>query len=254
MSATDTPIVLLHGVGLDRTVWEAFTAALPAALRESVIALDLPGHGSQPTLTAPQTLASLAADVATRLPAGNIHLVGFSLGALISQQLALTLGKRVKSLCLVSSVCKRTPAESASVGQRLETARQNFQATVEASLTRWYPAESGVADAEIARTRKVLEANNPASFLYAYEVFACGDQDVAPHLAEIRQQTLAITGELDPGSTPEMTARLAASIPNCRAEIVPGVRHMLPVEAASHLAASYTKFLAQLANTEKTEA
>ena len=41
---------------------------------------------------------------------------------------------------------------------------------------------------------------------------------------------LAVTGEHDPGSTPEMTHRLAEALPHCRAVVIPGARHMLPVE------------------------
>ncbi|MDJ1370882.1 alpha/beta fold hydrolase [Gulosibacter molinativorax] len=229
-ASRDTPVVLLHGVGLDRSMWQSTTARLAQRGRDAV-ALDLPGHGAQPPLTSKTSLRELAEDVLARMPEGESHLVGFSLGALIAQHIARYFPERIASLTSVSSVCQRTPEESASVLERLETARCDIQASTERSIHRWYPQGTTVSAEEIAETRRILEANDPDSFLYAYEVFATGDQELADELQRIHAPALAITGELDPGSTPEMTRRLAAAIPGCRASIVPDARHMLPLEA-----------------------
>ncbi|MBS3178317.1 alpha/beta fold hydrolase [Pseudoclavibacter sp. Marseille-Q4354] len=228
--AQQTPIVLLHGVGLDRTMW----APVEALLGERAVALDLPGHGAQPPLRAPTSLADFAADIERRLPDGPIHLVGFSLGALAAQHIASRAPERVATLTCVSSVCRRTPDERAAVLERLASAGTDFGATVERSLERWYSG-SGVSASTIAETRRVLEANDVESFGHAYEIFATGDQQVSDALGAITAPTLAITGELDPGSTPDMTRRLADAIPGTRTQVVPGVRHMLPVEAPSTL-------------------
>ena len=45
----ETPVALLHGVGLDATMW----APVQDALGRESIAIDLPGHGQQPPLTEP---------------------------------------------------------------------------------------------------------------------------------------------------------------------------------------------------------
>lgn len=229
------PIVLLHGVGLDHTMWEPLRADLARLTDRPVFALDLPGHGAQPPLTGPATLTELAEDVAARLP-GRAHLVGFSLGALIAQHLARYRPERVATLTSVSSVCWRTPEEAASVQQRLEGARADFPGSVEASIGRWYPAGSGVDQDTVAGTRTTLLANSVESYLHAYEVFATADAEIGPELGSIGVPSLAVTGELDPGSTPEMTGRLASATPGAQAVVVPGARHMLPVEQPGELA------------------
>lgn len=247
----DVPVVLLHGVGLDRTVW----ARVEALLGRRTTALDLPGHGAQPPLTAPTTLAEMAADVALRLPPGPVHLVGFSLGALIAQKLAATEPGRVLTLTSVSSVCARTEDEAAAVRARLLGAQEDFAGSMERALDRWFPADAGTDSAEggdsaadgdsaeggdsavwRAETREVLLGNDPVSYGHAYAVFATGDRDIEPELSSIAAPALAITGELDPGSTPEMSARLAARIPHAEVVIVPGARHMLPVTHPRELA------------------
>lgn len=243
------PVVLLHGVGLDHTMWDA----VRARITQPTAALDLPGHGAQPPLRAPQSLADLAEDVLARLPQvsgtpGAVHLVGFSLGALIAQHIARFHPERVVTLTCVSSVCQRTPEEAAAVEARLEAARDDFAASAAASIERWYPAGTAVPTDTIAATERVLLANDVTSYLHAYAVFARGDREIAPELGRIAAPTFAITGELDPGSTPDMSQRLAAAVPDARARIVPGARHMLPVEDAPALAGALTDFIAQASN------
>ncbi|WP_309081697.1 alpha/beta hydrolase [Zhihengliuella sp.] len=237
-----TPLVLLHGVGLDRTVWDGFRTEFGRLSDREVLALDLPGHGERPPWRGTADLAVYADDVADRLPP-RAHLVGFSLGALIGQALAVRHGGRVASLVNVSSVCRRTEAERAAVLARLEQAVADFDAAAEASIDRWYPAGTSVDADTVERTRTVLLGNDVESFLAAYGVFAWGDAEIGPDLGRIRQPTLNVTGASDPGSTPEMTHRLTERIAGSRAVVVPGARHMLPVEAPRELAETIHHFI-----------
>ncbi|MDI2098293.1 alpha/beta fold hydrolase [Ruicaihuangia caeni] len=253
-SAQHAPLVLLHGVGLDRTMWRPLRAALSghAAMADrEVISLDLPGHGERPPLRGPQTLGQLADDVLARMPETPAHVVGFSLGALIAQHLARHAPERTLTLACVSGVCRRTPDERAAVEGRLRNAERHFAESVQASLERWFPAGTTVSAETIAETERVLLANDQESYLHAYSVFAHADQEIATELSGIRMPVLAVTGEHDPGSTPEMSYRLALAIPGTRVEIVPGARHMLPVENPGSLARAIADFItvAELAST-----
>ncbi|GAA2314256.1 alpha/beta hydrolase [Streptomyces kunmingensis] len=234
-------LVLLHGVGLDRTMWEPVTALL--ADRFTVLAPDLPGHGTRPPVADGVSLAELADAVADGIPAGS-HVAGFSLGALVAQHLALHRPELTATLTSISSVCRRTPEERTAVQARLRTAEADFAASTAASLERWY-AGTTVPPEVVRRTEAVLRANDVGSFLACYRVFAAGDAELAPHLAAITVPSLAVTGENDPGSTPDMTHRLAEALPSCRAVIVPGARHMLPVERPKELAEALTTFIGE---------
>jgi pimeloyl-ACP methyl ester carboxylesterase len=233
----ETPVALLHGVGLDASMW----APVRDALKRDSVAVDLPGHGRQPPLMEPTTLAELAEDVLARLPERS-HLVGFSLGALVAQYISRFHPDRIATMTCVNSVCQRTEDESKSVLKRLEAAESDFPATVEASIDRWYTGTS-VPVSVVEATRRTLEANDVGSFVHAYRVFAVGDAVIGPELGSIQVPTLAVTGELDPGSTPDMTRRLAAAIPGARSLVVPGARHMLPVQNADVLAGAINDFI-----------
>ncbi|GAA3777531.1 alpha/beta fold hydrolase [Streptomyces phyllanthi] len=237
-------VVLLHGVGLDHTMWEP-TAALLAD-RFTVLTPDLPGHGTRPPVRDGVTLADLAAGVIGEIPEGS-HLVGFSLGALVAQYVALHHPKLVATLTSAGSVCARTVEERTSVLGRLRTAEADFSAGAAASLERWYAGTDVDAD-RVARTEATLLANDVESFLACYRVFATADAELAPDLAAIAVRALAVTGENDPGSTPEMTHRLAAALPDCRAVVVPGARHMLPVERPEAFADAITTFIGACAH------
>lgn len=234
-------VVLLHGVGLDHTMWDPVAALL--ADRFTLCTPDLSGHGTRPPAAAGTTLADLARGVVDEIPPGS-HLVGFSLGALVAQHLAVHRPELVSTLTSVSSVCRRTADERAAVLARLHRAETDFAASVAASIDRWF-AGSDVDPDWIRRTREILSANDVESFVNCYRVFATADAEVAPGLGSIAVPALAVTGGDDPGSTPDMTHRLAAALPDCRAVVVSGARHMLPVERPRELAGHITTFIGE---------
>lgn len=232
-----TPLVLLHGVGLDRRMWERCRPTLAAEHRTR--AVDLRGHGASPPARPGLTLSGLARDVldACKDLGGPAHLVGFSLGALVAAQAAVERPAAVASLTLVSSVARRSEAERAAVLQRLETARADFTASADAAVGRWFTPRWRDAEPELAAdVRATLLAQDRSSYLACYEVFARADAGLWPRLAAITAPTLAVTGTEDPGSTPQMTRRLADAVAGARHALVPGARHLLPLEAPGPLA------------------
>src|SRR5699024_9809022 len=142
----------------------------------------------------------------------------------------IDLPNKIIAVVAASTVCQRSDEERAAVQKRLATAQHNLGKSTQRSLERWYPEGTGVATELIEQTRNVLENNDHDSFVYAYEVFATADQELATQLHQIQQPLLAITGELDPGSTPEMSQRLVKAVPNGTLQIIPAARHMLPHE------------------------
>ncbi|WP_433466347.1 alpha/beta fold hydrolase [Spirillospora sp. CA-128828] len=233
-TAGDGPdLVLIHGVGLDRTMWDRCLPEL--ARRHRVTAVDLRGHGRSPRAEPGTTLADLAADVAD-MTAGPAHVVGFSLGALVAQELALALPGRVRSLTLVSSVARRGPEEAAAVRARLERAAADFDGSARAAVDRWFSAEWSAREPELReRVLTTLLSNDRTSYLACYEIFGTADRLLWPRLGGVAAPTLAVTGSDDPGSTPAMTRRLASAISGARSLIIPGARHLLPLERPAEL-------------------
>jgi (E)-2-((N-methylformamido)methylene)succinate hydrolase len=245
-AATPSDLVLLHGVGLDHRMWQRCLPALNKQHR--VLSLDLLGHGSSRPAAPGTTLADLAEDVAARTP-DNAHLVGFSLGALVAQQVAISFPAKVRSLSLVSCVAKRSPDQTASVLHRLEQARTDFDAAVRAAITRWMSEEWQAAEPDLVQdVTATLRRTDHESYLACYRVFATADGPLYPELHRIEAPTLAITGAEDSGSTPPMTQCLAETIPHARARIIPGARHLLPLERPEPLTRALLSHTAEVAH------
>ncbi|MFL5844553.1 MAG: alpha/beta fold hydrolase [Solirubrobacteraceae bacterium] len=97
------PLVLLHGIGGERCVWEAVLE--PLGERFDVYAIDLPGFGRSPALPADVTPTpqALALEVGRFLDAQGLdraHLAGNSLGGWIALELGkLGRARSVTGLC-----------------------------------------------------------------------------------------------------------------------------------------------------------
>lgn len=225
-------VVLLHGVGLDRTMWERVAPDL-VTTGHTVHTPDLLGHGTAVGASPGTTLADIAAPVAriAASAAHPVHLVGFSLGALVATRVALDHPDRVASLTLISGVADRSEAERRVVADRLDTARRDLAGTFDAAVDRWFSSRWRDAEPDLlASVRDTLQANDPESYLACYSVFARSDAELWPELRGLCVPVLAVTGDQDPGSTPRMSAAVADRVSRGRWAAVPGARHLLPLE------------------------
>jgi pimeloyl-ACP methyl ester carboxylesterase len=101
---TGRPLVVLHGGVMNAET--CFGAMVPRlAEAHQVIAVDLQGHGHTADTDRPVTLANFAADVVgllDHLGIDRADLFGFSLGSLVSIEMAVTYPARVGRLVLAS--------------------------------------------------------------------------------------------------------------------------------------------------------
>jgi pimeloyl-ACP methyl ester carboxylesterase len=239
-------VVLIHGVGLDHRMWSGQAAALSE--RFTVLRYDLIGHGSTPPWTRRLELTDFVAQLAALLDEERIrriHVVGFSLGALIAQAFALAHPRRLMRLVLVSGVHQRNDPARQAVLDRLEQAeREGPSSLCDAAIDRWF--SHGYRNAhrqEVSMIEERLRMNTPRGFLPAYRLFARADGELAGRLGEIKAPVLVITGADDIGSTPEMARRMSKAVGNAECRIVPGARHMLPMEAAEEVNKMLSAFL-----------
>ena len=100
--AGDDPVVLLvHGAGMDSTVWQLQTRYL-AHRAVRAVAVDLPGHGGSAG-DALTTIADMADWVMRFLDAAgfdSVHVVGHSMGTFIALELASRHAGRIESITL----------------------------------------------------------------------------------------------------------------------------------------------------------
>lgn len=231
-SGEKPPAMLIHGVGADGTSWDEIATALAPQFR--ILRLDLRGHGRSGHIDGALTLDDFVQDVVDVLDACEVpaaHIVGFSLGGMIAQGIALRHVDRVHRLVLLSAVAGRTAEERDRVQARLAILRdQGIGAITGAAQERWFTAEFIARNPDLVKRRmQQLQANHAPSYAAAYTVFSTSD--LAEELHAIRAPTLIATGEHDIGSNPRMARFMHEQIPGSRLEILPGLRHSLLVEA-----------------------
>ena len=239
--------MLLHGVGLDRAMWDR---CLPALARDHRV-----DHGStcagtaRPPPAAPATtLAELAADVVGLLD---------EVGAAARPPRRLLPRRPRRPALSVDRPQQVSPAPlSAASRHAPPTSGRRFRAA--ARPPRRPPGHGGSRRVALVRRRpwrhrepELVAIGPPHSaaqrplvvpgLLHASSPPA--DAEVGSVARLHHAPTLVITGSDDPGSTPDMTFRLARAIPDARAEIVAGARHLLPVERPDEFVNSLSKHI-----------
>jgi (E)-2-((N-methylformamido)methylene)succinate hydrolase len=234
----------VHGVGLDHTMWFPVMSALP---HRRTVTYDMIGHGSAAKPAGPYTLRTFVDQLSTVVDAldDDVDIVGFSMGALVAQGFALSeAGQRIRRMVLLNGVHDRSPDERQAILARVAEVRSGgFAASVEPALQRWFTQGFAAAHPEvIAIVRQRLLDNDPRAYADAYEVFATADAELANRSGEISASTLVATGSDDQRSTPAMAAALADALPNGRSTILPGLRHLAPIEAPAVVAQMIDEF------------
>lgn len=246
ISGSGPPVVLLHGVGLNQSIWAEQVKALEPDFQ--IITYDLLGHGRSAGARAHAPLADWVDQligIVRDLALEKFALVGFSFGGLIAQAYAAQHRRTIDKLVLMSTVYDRNETERANIQSRLDVARREGPpAIISAALSRWFSPEFAEAHPEIMNQYEaLLRGNEAASFLSAYECFATADRELAGKLSAFDRPTLVMTGELDTGSTPAMARKLAGMIPGAECSIIAGGRHMMPVEMPEEVNSVLRRFL-----------
>jgi pimeloyl-ACP methyl ester carboxylesterase len=228
------PVVLIHGVGLNKEMWGGQVVGLATNYR--VITYDMLGHGASPRPAAGTPLLGYAdqlLELLDHLQLPQATVIGFSMGGLVARAFALHYPERLQGLVVLNSVFNRSAEQRAGVIARTaQAAEHGPDANAEAALSRWFSREYQAANpAQIAALRETLAGNDPQGYLTTYELFATQDMYRADDLKGLRTPTLVATGELDPGSTPEMARQLADRIPGATVAVLAEQRHMMPVES-----------------------
>ena len=223
----DPPIIFIHGVGLDHTMWTPQINAF----NNTVITYDILGHGKTPLKKDNITFDDFSDQLKNLIDELNIkkfHLVGFSIGSLIARNFACRFNERLKSLTLLCSVFQRSDSQQQIVNDRFELSKKSRTLSKQA-LNRWFTDDYLKNNPKIyEKITNILNQNDIQNFLKVYELFVNHKDKEEFH--NIFSKTLVMTGEGDIGSTPEMSKKLSKVIRNSILKIVPKGKHLCSIE------------------------
>jgi len=239
-------VVLIHGLGLNRHVWDGYRSRL--AQRYRVLAYDLYGHGESAPPPSRPSLALFAAQLLGLLDELGIERcvpVGFSLGGMINRRLAMDHPGRVASLVILNSPHERDPDAQQLVEQRaLDSAGGGPGANLDATIERWFTPSFRARESDyIEQVRAWVLANDPQIYALCRQVLAFGVIELIRPEPPIELPTLVMTCEHDSGSTPAMSQAIAGEISGAQVIIVPQLQHMGLVENAGFFINAIAEFL-----------
>lgn len=245
-------VVLIHGLGLNKEVWQWTLPALAGAF--DVITYDLFGHGDSgppPGTPCLKLFSDQLAGVLDACGIGRAAIVGFSLGGMICRRFAQDHPDRTAALAILNSPHRRTPEAQAAILKRVEqAAAEGPAATVEAALERWF-TDGFRADnpAMMDLVRGWVMANDKAIYPTVYRVLADGIDEITGPDHRLSVPALVLTGDEDFGNGPEMTRAIADDIDGSEVHILPGLRHMALAENPEAVNRPLRDFLDRVLNT-----
>ena len=225
----DTPIVFIHGVGLNHTIWKPQIDAF----NNTVIAYDILGHGKTPLNKdniSFDDFSNQLINLIDELKIKKIHLVGFSIGSLIARNFASKYNERLESLTLLCSIFNRSQEQQQIVKDRFELVKKSKTLSKQA-LNRWFTDDYLEKHPNTyEKISSILEKNNMENFLNIYQLFVNHKDN--EQFEKIKTKTLIITGEGDIGSTPKMSENLSKVINNSKVKIISKGKHLCSIECA----------------------
>lgn len=223
-----TPIVMLHPVGMDLTLWDNQIAALQKY--HDVIALDLPGHGLTGQIEGEHSFYNFSIVVSNFIDslslATPVHLVGTSFGGMVAQEVAVNRPDLVRSLALIGTACTFLEAGREILRERAEFVRNNdMVALAPLSLARWFTPEFSAARPDIIdRITKLLYIQD--AFYHGSMWDIVSSLDTQSRLMELSIPALIVVGDKDT-STPLSAAQvLAESLKTDNIHIINNSSHL----------------------------
>lgn len=231
------PVVMINGLGADRTAWYRQTPVLQREFR--TITFDNrdvgeTGAGSDPTSYGMRRLAADTVGLMDALGIERAHIVGASMGGAISQELAIAYPARVRTLTIVCSWARTDPF----LAELLERWERVFAVLgpLEWARTSWLWVFTHRYYADPSRLNDLVAAAAAAPFpqnteMYIRQSRAVRDHDALDRLGQITAPTHIICGEEDIFTPLHYSREIAESIPGARLSVIPNVGHGMFWEA-----------------------
>ena len=231
------PIILIHGLGLRAESWIKQINDLKKHF--TVYAIDLPGHGKSNLLKFKTiTLKSYCEAIVDFIKTKKIYrpiIIGHSLGALITIEIAGTHTRLLKSGVAVTAIFNRSKEASQKVRLRAKEINENpnDNIVIHEPIQRWFGQSKSQNILKYSKTiQGLLRLNkkifNLKGYASAYSVFANIKGNSKQVIKNIKIPMLYITGEKDFNSTPEMSKKLAKINKN-KYIVIKNARHILPL-------------------------
>jgi 3-oxoadipate enol-lactonase len=216
-----TPLVFLHGVGSDKSVWHPQLEHFGAERR--TIAFDYPGYGDSdpaPETTTRDDYAEAILSAMRALGVERAHVCGLSLGGVVAIAMAHASPDSCASLTLADSFAAHPDGEA--IYQRSLGGSANMRALAEGrvDVLLAQPADGAVRSEVIETMARIA----PEAYCIGAAAVWLAYQRERVH--GIRAPTLVLCGAEDKITPPALSQELTRLIPGARLELIERAGHL----------------------------
>jgi 3-oxoadipate enol-lactonase len=236
------PVVFIHALGTNLSLWDAVVARLPP-LR--ILSYDQRGHGRSDVPTPPYAMGTLVRDaerIIDHFKLKDAVVVGLSAGGMVAQGLAVKRLDLVRGLVLSNTAPRiSTPEIWAS---RIDLVRrEGLAALADGSMERML-GRTWRDNPAMPALREMLLATDPDGWMGL--AAAVAGTDFYATTATLTLPTLAIAGSVDAATPPDMVREMADLIRGSRFHLLRGAGHLPPADQPQAFAEALVTFLASI--------
>jgi 3-oxoadipate enol-lactonase len=244
------PLLLIMGLSGHTMAWLFQTSAL--AQHYQVIVFDNRGAGQSEAPEGPYSIRQMAEDAAgllDHLGIARAKVVGWSMGGMIAQELALNYPEKVERLVLMASVAHvpETSRPWLTFGEQARAQELDPRGLVLWSLP-WMFTAAFMTQPEMVEAALNQSALDPFPITaqgFSGQAAACRAHNALDRLDTIATPTLVLVGAEDILTPPAYSREMAERIPGARLQILERCGHGMPIEFPQVVNAALLAFLAE---------
>jgi 3-oxoadipate enol-lactonase len=241
-AGSGVPIVFLHGVGSDRSVWHPQLEHFGATRR--AIAVDYPGYGDSdpaPEGTTRDDYASAIISAMDGLGVHRAHICGLSLGGVVAIAIHHAAPERCASLILADTFAVHP--DGRAIYERSLAGSRDLPATAEARVD---VLIAQPADPEVRReVVETMSRIDPAAYRIGAEAVWLADQ--RDRARAIRAPALVIVGDQEFITPADLSNELVDLILDARMQVIGGAGHLTNLERPREFNSMVDRFLTAIA-------
>jgi len=237
-----TPILFLHGVGSDKTVWAPQLDHF--GRRRRAIALSYPGYGESAFVenATRDDYAAAVVAVMDALAIDRAHICGLSLGGIVAIALHAMAPERCASLIIADSFAVHPDGQG--IYDRSEAASRTIGLRALAEARAGVLLGSAAGPAIHRAVIDTMSAIRPAAYVIGARAVWLADQ--RDRAAAIDVPTKVLVGEEDVITPPALSKQLAALIPGATLETIAGAGHLANLEQPLAFNAAIDGFFSEI--------
>jgi len=242
-------LTFIHGWGAQNSVWKAWIKDFFAD-QFTIILIELPGCGDSPTIKTEVDLQQQWVNALLQVMPDHTHLVGWSLGGLLAQQIAIQVPNKILSLTCLASTPKFIQAKDwhwAVQPELLNNFMQALGKDAAATLTHFWKLQIQGSDGARQLIKlfisQMKQRQLPKASSLTQGLKLLQEMDNRQALTELKRPVLWLLGENDPLIPKEFVTEFSTIQPQAEIQLIQGAAHMPFFSHPEQTAAALLQFL-----------